>query len=193
MEPLLGGKLVDPPPSIQALWEGASVERTPADWALQWLWDQPEVSTVLSGMSTMEQVRQNIASADASGVATLTEQELALYDEVRQAYKELRPIPCTNCGYCMPCPNGVDIPRNFGLFNQGRVYGRVDNARGGYRFMMVLVERGELEDSPQASQCIQCGECELKCPQGIMISEWMPVVHAVLGEEKSYEEVDAPA
>ena len=189
MEPLLGGKLVDSPASVQAIWENAPVERTAAEWALQWLWDQPEVSTVLSGMSTMEQVEQNLASADASGVATLSQEELGVYDEVREAYEELRPIPCTRCGYCMPCPNGLDIPRNLGLFNQGRVYGRVDDARGSYRFMMTQVERGELQDNPQAGECAQCQECEPKCPQGIPISDWMPLIHAVLGEEKSYDEV----
>jgi predicted aldo/keto reductase-like oxidoreductase len=189
MEPLLGGKLVDPPPTVREIWETAPVNRTPADWALQWLWDQPEVSTVLSGMSTMEQVEQNLVSAIASAVASLTREELGLYDEVRAAYDALRPVPCTRCNYCMPCPNGLDIPRNFGLFNLGKVYGRVEDSRGGYRFMMTQVERGEVDANPQAGACLQCQECEPKCPQGIPISEWMPLVHAVLGEARSFDEV----
>ncbi len=193
MEPLLGGKLVDPPALVEAIWDQAETDRSAADWALQWLWDQPEVSTVLSGMSTMEQVEENLASADRSGVATLTQQELDLVAEAREAYDALRPIPCTSCEYCMPCPNGVDIPRNFSLYNQGKVYGRVDQARSGYGFMVSQFERGDLDENPQASQCIQCLECESKCPQDIPISEWMSVVDAVLGEEKAYDEVETPS
>jgi predicted aldo/keto reductase-like oxidoreductase len=186
MEGLLGGRLVDPPAQVEELFSSAPVKRTPVEWALHWLWSQPEVSTVLSGMSTMEQVEQNLASADASGVGTLTSAELAIVDQVRAAYEALCPIPCTNCKYCMPCPNGVDIPRNFSVYNMGAMYDRPDDARGGYRFMQTQVERGEFEISPQATSCIQCRECEDKCPQSILISEWMPVIHEVLGEEKPY-------
>ncbi len=178
MEPLLGGKLVDPPPSVQKVWDGAAHKRTPADWALQWLWNQPEVSVVLSGMSTMEQVEENVASADASGVGTLPAEDLALIEEVRELYNELCPIPCTKCRYCMPCPNGVNIPRNFDIYNQGVMYEKPELARGSYSFV---------PEDEQASACIQCGECEELCPQDIPISEWMPSVHQVLGEDKPYE------
>jgi predicted aldo/keto reductase-like oxidoreductase len=186
MEGLLGGRLVDPPEQIQAIWDSAQKERTPADWALQWLWNQPEISTVLSGMSTMEQVEENLASADGSGLGTLTNQELDLFPRVRESYEALCPIPCTDCKYCMPCPNGVDIPGNFAVYNQGAMYDRPNDARGGYRFMQVQVERGEIETNPQAVSCIQCRECEEKCPQSIAISEWMPIIHDVLGEGKPY-------
>jgi len=183
MEPLLGGKLVHPPQSIQKLWDGAAHQRTPVDWALQWLWNQPEVSVVLSGMSTMEQVEENVASADASGVGRLEAEDLALVDEVRELYRELCPIPCTECGYCMPCPNGVNIPRNFHLYNQGVIYEKPELARGSY---------GYVSPEQQASACVQCGECEELCPQGIPISEWMPSVHEVLGEGKPYEACPLP-
>jgi len=119
MEPLLGGKLVNPPEPVQRLWDQAENQRTAPDWALQWLWSQPEVSVVLSGMSAMEQVQDNVASAARSSTGLLTLEELALIRDVREKYDELCPIPCTACRYCMPCPNGVDIPRNFGIFNQG--------------------------------------------------------------------------
>jgi predicted aldo/keto reductase-like oxidoreductase len=178
MEPILGGRLVDPPEQIQALWDSAAKKRTPADWALQWLWNQPEVAVVLSGMSTMQHVEENVASAEASGVGTLTEEELALVAQVREKYKELCPIPCTKCGYCMPCPNGVDIPRNFAVYNEGVMYDKPDRAREGYNNWM--------DEEKRASQCIQCRECEEKCPQSIVISEWMPIVHAVLGEGQEY-------
>ena len=177
MEPVLGGRLVNPPQPIQALWDTAAKKRSPADWALRWLWSQPEVSLVLSGMSTMEQVEQNVASADASRIGLLTADELALVARVREGYNELCPIPCTKCNYCMPCPNGVDIPRNFEIYNQGAMYDKPDDARGGYKGM---------SEGARASACIQCRECEDKCPQSILISEWMPIVHEVLGEDRPY-------
>jgi len=177
MEPLLGGKLVDPPESIQEVWDTAAQKRKPADWALQWLWNQPEVSVVLSGMSAMEQVEENVASADASGVGTLAKEELALFDQVREKYQKLCPIPCTKCGYCMPCPNEVDIPRNFEVYNQGVMYQKPDLARRGYTF---------IPEQARAEACIQCQECEEKCPQDIFVSEWMPIVHQVLGENGPY-------
>ena len=178
MEPLLGGKLVDPPAPIQAIWDTAAHKRLPADWGLQWLWNQPEVSVVLSGMSTMQQVEQNVASAAASGVNTLTTDELALYDRVRAKYNELSPIPCTKCEYCLPCPNGVAIPRIFAAYNEGLMYDKADIMRRWYK-QWIPAEN-------QASACIQCRECEDKCPQKIPISEWMPVVQQVLSEGKPY-------
>jgi len=180
MEPLLGGKLVAPPDPVQMIWETAAEKRTPADWALQWLWNQPEVSVVLSGMSTMQQVEENVASASASGVNTLARsaRSLALFDQVRAKYNELCPIPCTGCEYCLPCPNGVAIPRVFAAYNEGMMYDKPDVMRSWYK-QWVPAEN-------QASACLECLECEAKCPQNIPIGEWMPVVHQVLGEGKPY-------
>ena len=186
MEPLLGGKLVNPPASIQALWGAASVQRSAADWALQWLWNQPEVSTVLSGMSTMEQVEQNVASAHISGIGTLTRADLALVDQVGEEYNALCPIPCTRCNYCMPCPNGVDIPHNFEIYNYGVMHDDPQRARGLYGLLETFHQRGYTLENTQAAACIQCRECEEKCPQNIPVSEWMPVVHQVLGEDQPY-------
>ncbi|HET91396.1 MAG TPA: aldo/keto reductase [Chloroflexi bacterium] len=177
MEPLLGGRLVAPPESIQALWDTAAQERSPVAWALHWLWQQPEVSVVLSGMSTFEQVEQNVVVAASAMVGGLKPEELALVDRVRDAYQELCPIPCTQCGYCMPCPNEVDIPRNFEAYNQGRMYEKPDLARRSYEW---------ISEENRASACVQCGECEEKCPQRIPISEWMGRVHEVLGEGQPY-------
>lgn len=178
MEPLLGGKLVDPPEPIQAIWTKAPRKRTPADWALQWVWNQPEVSVVLSGMSAMSQVAENLASADASGIGTLTEEELAIVSEVRETYQTLCPVPCTQCGYCMPCPNDVDIPRNFEIYNQGLMYKKPEQAHHAYN--------NSVDEGRRASACTQCRECEEQCPQSILISEWMSYVHEVLGEGKAY-------
>ena len=184
MEPLLGGRLVNPPQPIQHLWDSAPQKRSAAGWALQWLWNQPEVSVVLSGMSTMAQVEENLAQAAASGVGTVPAQDLALVDEARALYKSLCPIPCTKCQYCMPCPNGVNIPRNFEIFNQGKMYAKPEAARGEYTMWLPKNE--------WASECIACKQCEPLCPQHIPISDWMPLVHSVLGEGKAYEDCMQP-
>jgi predicted aldo/keto reductase-like oxidoreductase len=183
MEPLLGGKLATPPEPIQQVWDSVPQKRSPVDWALQWLWSKPEVSVVLSGMSTMQHVVENVASADASEVGILTEQELALIAQARDKYDELCPIPCTQCGYCMPCPNGVDIPRNFATFNNGVMYNAFADVRRRY---------ARMPQDARASACIQCRECEDLCPQDIPISGWMPTVHQVLGEGKPFEECTVP-
>jgi uncharacterized protein len=177
MEPMLGGRLVDPPEQVQALWDSASVKRSAVDWALQWVWNQPEASVALSGMSNMQQVEENLASADRSGVGSLTAEELALFDQVRELYDELCPVPCTNCQYCMPCPNGVNIPGVFRMLNAGVMYNQLDQQRRRYQGM---------DEGSRASACIQCRICEEVCPQSILISEWMPEVDEVLGQGKAY-------
>jgi len=192
MEPLLGGRLVDSPQPIQELWDTAATKRTPVDWALQWLWNQPEVSLVLSGMSAMQHVEENVASANASAVGSLTEKDLALVSQVRERYQEICPIACTKCGYCTPCPNGVDIPGNFGLYNEGIMYDKPDSARGGYNWMAESHRLGMSDEDGRAVNCVQCGECEEKCPQSLPISELLSVVHQVLGEGKAYDECPLP-
>lgn len=179
MEPLLGGRLVNPPEPVQKIWDSAPRKRTPADWALQWLWNQPEVSVVLSGMSTMQQVKENLASADHSGVGMLSQEELDIIARVRVKYNELCPIPCTACGYCMPCPNGVDIPRIFRQFNYGVIYNAVAEAQSGYQ---------NIPEQARADKCIQCQQCEELCPQHIPISMWMERVDQVLAHGRPYEE-----
>lgn len=178
MEPLLGGKLARHIPALDPVWEMIATDRTPADWALQWLWNQPEVSVILSGMSTMPQVEENLASAAASGVGSMTVEELELIASAREKIRQLSPIPCTKCEYCLPCPNGVNIPRNFEVYNEGAMYNDHDNARNTYKRW--------ISDDAKAAQCIQCQECESKCPQKIVISEWMPVVEEVLGLGRPY-------
>jgi predicted aldo/keto reductase-like oxidoreductase len=176
MEPLLGGRLVNPPQPIMDLWSTAQEKRSPADWALQWLWDQPEISVVLSGMSTMAQVVENVTSAEISAVCGLQKEELELIEQVHDRYNTLSPIPCTRCDYCMPCPNGVNIPRNFEIYNQGAMYDKVDDARSAYNNWLPEDERSH--------NCIECLECEEKCPQNIRITEWLPKVDALLAEVK---------
>lgn len=183
MEPLLGGRLADPPDPVRALWEQAPVKRTAAQWGLLWVWNHPEVSLALSGMSTLEQVQENVATAEHAAPHVLTADELALIAQVRACYESLCPAPCTACEYCMPCPNGVHIPRNFGNLNRGVMYNWLQGAREAY---------SRLEEGQRASACIQCRECEPKCPQNILISEWMPYIHQVLGEGQPYEPRECP-
>ena len=157
MEPLLGGKLANPPKIIGEMFEDFDKNRTPAELALQWVWNQPEVSLVLSGMSSIDQVEQNINSANMSGINTLTEEELQFLNRIKEKYEERTVIPCTGCSYCMPCPNGVEIPRNFKMYNDGFMHEDAKASRGVYfRF---------LGENNRASACIQCKKCEEKCPQ----------------------------
>ena len=171
MEPLLGGTLAKAPPSVQAIILDEAGQE-PVDLALQWLWNQPEVGTVLSGMSTLKQVEHNVACAARSGVNSLTSDDLAVIARVQAQYQEAQAIPCTKCGYCLPCPQGVDIPRNFELYNEGMIYDEWNLCKNLYN--------GHFRESERASACIACKECEEKCPQQILISEWMPKVHAAL-------------
>jgi predicted aldo/keto reductase-like oxidoreductase len=171
MEPILGGRIANPPPPVQDVWDTAETKRTPADWALQWIWDQPEVSLVLSGMSNLQQVEENVASAAKSGISSLTMDELKLFAEVRDQYNQLAPIPCTKCEYCLPCPSGVNIPRVFEIYNQGAMYS-FESVIASYNNWFPAEEN--------ASNCQDCKDCEELCPQQIPISEWMPKIHEKL-------------
>ena len=164
MEPLLGGSLANPPPAVRGIWDAAAQTRSPVEWALQWLWDKPEVSVVLSGMTAMEQVEENLAVVDRSRVGALTKKDAELVARVAEAYQTLRPVPCTQCKYCMPCPSGVDIPRNLDLYNNMVMYNWPHTARGSYMFM---------KEAERASACTECLECEEKCPQQIVVHDWM--------------------
>jgi hypothetical protein len=165
MEPLLGGRLAEKQPDvIQEFFDKASVKRTPADWALQWLWNQPEVSLVLSGMSTLQQVKENIASAANSGVNKLSDQELETIDKVTRTYQEINPINCTGCEYCMPCPNGVNIPGNISNYNTANVFNRYKKSKEWY---------DKMDANNRATACVSCGMCESKCPQQLEISSIM--------------------
>jgi predicted aldo/keto reductase-like oxidoreductase len=177
MGPLLGGRLVNPPERIQEIWNVASSSRTPADWALQWVWSQPEVSVVLSGMSTMEQVEQNVASANASRIGAMTQADLNLIDEVREKYKEVCPIPCTGCEYCLPCPNRLNIPFLLDMVNRAVMYDKFDEERRQYQLISG-------EERPNL--CEKCQKCEEMCPQKIAIADWMDQVYQVFGEGQTY-------
>jgi len=172
MEPVRGGQLsLTPPQRILDLWASAPRQRPPAEWALQWVWNHPQVSLLLSGMSTLEQVQQNVASASQSDPGTLTEAELALIACVREAYRELCPIPCTQCAYCQPCPSEVHIPRIFEIYNEAIMYNELRTARLLY---------GWLKEEARADHCEECGQCLEMCPQGIPITDWLKRAHELL-------------
>jgi len=166
MEPIKGGKLgVTPPEEVQKIWEKANEKRSPAEWALQWAWNLPEVSVVLSGMSEMRHVEENLQYADRSGIGTLTPDELTLYKEVKEAYNKMGFIGCTACQYCMPCPQGVDIPEILGQYNEYHLTGGGDEARATYW--------NNISPETHSSNCVACGICEEKCPQNLPIRKFM--------------------
>lgn len=194
MEPLQGGKLVKLFPQVENVLNKAKYKRKLADWALQFLWNQPEVSVVLSGMSAEWMVNENLQSADMSGVNSLNKDELKVISDLRQAYKEYITIPCTNCEYCLPCPNSVNIPFNFRILNDFIWFGEDQREKylGFYkRFLQTAkeLETSKEENAGDASVCSQCGECLEKCPQQIDIPELLKKVDSVFGKGRKLSEI----
>jgi hypothetical protein len=174
MEPLKGGQLTgNVPPAIQKIWDKAEVKRTPAEWGLRYVWDYKEPGVVLSGMSTLEQVKENVKLADSAKPGSLTKKEKTLINEVKKKYKTMVAVDCTGCRYCMPCPSGVDIPGNFNMLNNATMFGSANTMKMVYKMYMPETER--------ASNCAKCGECEEKCPQHLPIKEKLEEVSKVLG------------
>jgi predicted aldo/keto reductase-like oxidoreductase len=177
MEPIAGGTLaMTPPKEIQESWDKATIKRSPAQWALLWVWNQPEVSVTLSGMSTLGQVKENVESASMSSVNLLTERELRIIREVRRKYKTLGFIGCTGCGYCMPCPEGVNVPQIFSLYNEYYIGNRDDEIKSKYW--------AHITPESQAKRCARCGRCEELCPQHLQIRDALSRA-ASLFEEKT--------
>ena len=188
MEPLRGGNLAETPPeSVQAIWNEAAVKRTPAEWALRWVWNHPEVTVVLSGMNDEAQIEENLAIAGTAHANALTQQELELVGRASRAFAGLMKVGCTGCGYCMPCPSEVMIPICFEEYNKMHLFGPVDEVKFRYAFRMS----GQLVDGRPgyASQCVQCGECLDKCPQGIPIPEDLSRVAAEMEDASMPEKV----
>jgi predicted aldo/keto reductase-like oxidoreductase len=174
MEPLRGGGLATPPGRIRALYDVLQEKRTGAEWAFRYLLNYPEVSTVLSGMSTLEQVKENIEIFSKPGMAAgcLSSREKEIIAAVKAAYESVRNIPCTACGYCLPCPSGVEISGIFSRYNDGNMFENFSQAQRSYMF----ATRGKRD----ATSCVECGECEKKCPQGIEIMKQLKVAHEAL-------------
>ena len=164
MEPLRGGKLVSRLPQKAAdIFASYAMPGTPAQWALRWLWDQKEVTVVLSGMNSHEMIAENMRTASETVIGQLTDKDQQMLQQVLRAINEKTKVGCTGCGYCMPCPKGVDIPGTFAAYN--RVY-QENKFWGLKEYFMCTAAR---KNSTAASNCIGCGKCEKHCPQGLPI------------------------
>jgi predicted aldo/keto reductase-like oxidoreductase len=182
MEPLRGGRLTGRiPAEVQTIWESTEKKRTPAEWALRWVWNHPEVSTALSGVSTMGQIMENVRVANEGKPNSLSEKELSIIAQVKEVYRRMLKIGCTGCAYCMPCETGVNIPSNFSLYNDLFMFKDAEISLQRYKF---------LSPEQRASACTECGKCEEQCPQHLQIQEELKAVHRALSRQKPAEEVD---
>ena len=190
MEPLRGGALglPAPPPDVDAVWASAAVKRTPAQWALRWVWNHPEVTVVLSGMNEEDHIEENLTAAEQGLAGSLTDDELRLVDAAARKYKTLMKVACTGCGYCMPCPSDVSIPRCFEVYNQMHMFGNEAEAK----FVYAIRMSGILGGPPSyASQCVQCEECLEKCPQDIEIPRFLERVASELEDSDMEKRIAA--
>jgi uncharacterized protein len=164
MEPLRGGSLTrNIPEEVQEIWDESKVKRDPAEWALRFVWDLDDVDVVLSGMNTIEELKQNLKTADHGYPNSLNFEDKELIREVKSVYGQRKHYNCTQCGYCIPCPAGVDIPANLLQLNNAYMFNDVDNAKMNY-YMAVKEEK-------RAFNCTGCGECEKICPQMVPIQK----------------------
>ncbi len=164
MEPIGGGRLaIKPLKPIQDLWDAPQVRRTQAEWALLWVWNHPEVSTALSGMSTLQQVKENVRTASHSGTNKLTGEELSLFDQVALKYKSMGFVGCTGCRYCLPCAEGVNITEIISLYNEFYVKNMNDEVKAKYQKNITPESR--------AKRCVACGKCQELCPQQLPIPD----------------------
>jgi predicted aldo/keto reductase-like oxidoreductase len=168
-EPLKSGRLaVKLPGPVKEIWKTAP-DYSPAGWAMLWLWNQPEVATAVSDMSSLSELKENIALADSAAADSLGVPEELLINRVRDAYLKLKPVPCTGCRGCMPCPRDIDVPRVFELYNDAVIYDNPEIPRSLYR-----------EEGHRIEECNACGVCEKACGRHIPISEWLQKIYQVL-------------
>jgi len=170
MEPLRGGNLAGRmPETIQAIWDEVPVKRSPAEWALRWVWNHPEVTVVLSGMNDESHIDENIRVAGTALPHSLTDQDLATIHRVRDEYRRLMKVGCTGCGYCMPCPAGVDIPGCFASYNAHALFPHDRTTK----FHYIGQHGGLMGEKSSAGLCRQCGKCTKACPQHLPIPSLM--------------------
>jgi len=174
MEPLRGGGLAHAPRAVQAVYDNACQKRTPAEWAFRHLVNMPEISVITSGMSNLEQLKQNIALFSQPDMlpGLLSDGEKQVITSARQAYESIVTIPCTTCNYCIPCPAGVQIPHIFGLYNDAHRFEHFDQPRRAYMFAKNA--------KGCVAQCTECGLCLEKCPQEINIIDKLKTAHTAL-------------
>ena len=172
-EPLRRGRLTrEPPGPVAEVWKRAKQKRSLAEWGLRWIWNHPEVSVAVTDMSSMEQVVEYVALADRAEPDSLSVLDLVLINQVRETYNQIRPIPCTACGCCMPCPQEIDVPQIFELYNDAVLYGEIDIPRFQY----------ELEQH-DLGHCTECGSCAEACPKEIAILDFLKAAHQCFENE----------
>lgn len=175
MEPLLGGKLaVNQPDEVKAEFGKGAENRTPAEWALRWVLNHPEVTLLLSGMSNMQQVEENLQIMDKAVVNNLSVEEVKIINNVRDIYEAKTKVKCTGCSYCVPCPQNVVIPDIFSMYNQAAIYSVGEQSRGTYKRIMKAEK--------DAAKCAECGACESQCPQQLPIIEHLKEAHEYLSK-----------
>jgi predicted aldo/keto reductase-like oxidoreductase len=173
MEPLRGGSfLSNIPDDVNAIWKSSGKVKTPADTALRFIWENQGVSTILSGMTRMDQLVENIKSAERSDAGGLSKDEKRIIIEVRGEYQSRIIAPCTNCRYCMPCPSGVDIPANLVYLNNTSMYNTIAPFKNSYVNFF--------SESKKADKCIECGQCEDACPQHIPIMDCLKQLDSIM-------------
>lgn len=173
MEPLRGGKLAkDMPEEVDAFFAETGLGRTPAEWAFRWVCNFPEVKVVLSGMGTMEELKENIATMSDAAPNSLSDEELEVIKKAQQFFLDRTKVKCTDCRYCLPCPQGVEIPRIFSIWNNAVIYNRPGEGRSQYQHL--------IKENKEAAQCIACGQCESVCPQNLLIIDLLKEAEAAL-------------
>lgn len=170
MEPLRGGVLANPPDNVRALMDGHKSHRSPVEWAFAYVGDLKEVAVILSGMTTMDQVKDNLRVFEGIKPLSLDAQDQAFIASLKEAYLSRVKIGCTACNYCQPCPQGVQIPRIFGIYNESYKLNDPGTLKWNYA--------GVMRDGADGSLCVECGQCEAVCPQQLPIIESLKVIHA---------------
>jgi predicted aldo/keto reductase-like oxidoreductase len=174
MGPLSGGRLANPPKDIVTTFNSYSKSFSPTEWALRWVYNQKSISTILSGVSSLEQIKDNIRIANSCENLVMDEKELYTIAKVKAVYQNRLKINCTRCNYCLPCPEGVNIPQNFDLYNDIFIFNNANAPMTTYQFFTT--------NKIKASNCTQCRECETKCPQKLEISTLLQTVDAELSK-----------
>ena len=180
MEPLKGGKLANfVPDEIKQIYELSKIKRTPVEWAFRWLYNFPQVAVILSGVSSMEQLKDNLRIFENAKANCMDEEEIALIERVKQVYRKGMKIPCSGCEYCLPCPQGVSIPGIFNLVNSAFMYMSEKESKFLYRV-------DHIKNGSDASNCVECGQCESVCPQNIPVIQRLKESHIFLTGEGSF-------
>ncbi|MHB8105432.1 MAG: aldo/keto reductase [Dehalococcoidales bacterium] len=173
-KPLLGGRLTKAiPASVAKIWSESSPKRSPAEWGLRWVWNHGEVATAICDMSSLEQVKENITLADIAKAGSFTVPEELVISRARDAYRERKPLQCTACRGCMPCPLGIDAPRIFEIYNDAVMYNDTAKARDIYRL-----------EHHNIDACNECGLCAGKCGLKFSIPEWLKKARELLVKDK---------